>query len=90
MSKSEKQVEAVPLYPESYSGIPARLLPKALKEKSRLEASLTKGTSTPRKRGIAIPAGVSQQALLRALEELSGKLGQENVELNDRPLRDGW
>lgn len=81
---------AVALYPEIYSGIPARLLPKAQKEKLRLASNLTKAVAPPRKRDVAIPAGVSKRAFLTALDALSRKIGRENVEINDKPLDDGW
>lgn len=90
MSHVEKQNNTVALYPGLYSGIPARLLPKALKEKSRLQSNRTKDEGTQRKRDVAIPAGISKHTFLQALEELSEKLGRENVELNDKPLKDGW
>ncbi|KIW69779.1 hypothetical protein PV04_05637 [Phialophora macrospora] len=79
-----------PVYPAAYSGIPESLLNKAVREKSRLWANQSKEFHTPRKRGLAIPAGIGRVEFVKALEELSQNLGKGHVVLNDQPLEDGW
>ncbi|OQV04397.1 FAD linked oxidase, domain-containing protein [Cladophialophora immunda] len=79
-----------PQYPATYSGIPERLLHKAIREKSRLWKNQTKEDQTPRERGLAIPAGIGRSEFLKALDELTTTLGKEHVVLNDQPLEDGW
>jgi hypothetical protein len=78
------------VYPAAYSGIPERLLNKAVREKSRLWQNQSKEFQTPRKRGLAIPAGIGRVEFVKALEELSQNLGKDHVVLNDQPLEDGW
>ncbi|OAP58772.1 hypothetical protein AYL99_06069 [Fonsecaea erecta] len=79
-----------PQYPATYSGIPERLLHKAVREKSRLWTNQSKEDQTPRKRGLAIPAGIGRSEFLKAIDELATALGKEHVVLNDQPLEDGW
>ena len=79
-----------PVYPAVYSGIPERLLHKAVRDKKKLWEHQSKEFQTPRKRGLAIPAGIGRSEFLKALEDLAQKLGKENVVVNDKPLEDGW
>jgi hypothetical protein len=79
-----------PVYPEVYSGIPERLLSKAVRDKKRIWEHQSKEFQTPRKRGLAVPAGIGRPEFVKALDELSQKLGKEHVEVNDQPLEDGW
>jgi hypothetical protein len=37
-----------------------------------------------------IPQGIQRSRFLVAIEELTEQLGDENVEVNDKPLHDGW
>ncbi|KAK0742065.1 hypothetical protein B0T21DRAFT_399912 [Apiosordaria backusii] len=80
---------AVPTLPESHSGIPPYLLEKATRAKNAVFAGRTKQVNE-RLRLPVIPQGISRDDFLKALEELKGELGGENVEVNDKPLKDGW
>jgi len=46
------------------------------------------GVSTDR-RSVTLPPGLSADSFSRALDELRGLIGSENVHLNDGPLNDG-
>ena len=83
-------VGAPPVYPAVYSGIPERLVTKAIRDKTRIWEHQSKEFQTPRKRGLAIPAGIGRSEFLKALGELAQKLGKEHVVVNDQPLEDGW
>lgn len=80
---------ATPLLSEKYSGIPERLLPKASRAKALIHETRTKQHTT-RQRLPVIPQGVDRAKFFSALDELRRQLGAENVELNDKPLQDGW
>lgn len=73
---------------EKYSGIPPNLLEKAKAAKAKVYENQTK-TITERK-GLALPPGTTERALLNALSQLATHLGQEHVQLNDQPFDDGW
>ncbi|KAH0835106.1 hypothetical protein FOPE_04160 [Fonsecaea pedrosoi] len=90
MSSSSSSTALLPQYPATYSGIPERLLNKAIREKSRLWENQSKEDQTPRKRDLAIPAGIGRSDFLKALDDLAKTLGEEHVVLNDKPLEDGW
>lgn len=79
-----------PTLSEKYSGIPDRLLHRARRAKAEVFKNLTKDPVTPRKRQAAIPKGISKEAFGNALNQLSKVLGEENVEVNDQALVDGW
>jgi hypothetical protein len=79
----------IPLLGEKHSGIPANLLAKAQKAKALIYGTRTESTNT-RQRSVVIPQGIEKTRFLAALDELGGLLGQENVEVNDKPLVDGW
>jgi hypothetical protein len=79
----------IPLLSEKHSGIPQNLLEKAQKAKTLIYETRTKDTST-RQRLSVIPQGVGKETFVRALDELAQQLGSENVEVNDKPLVDGW
>lgn len=80
----------VPVYPSDYAGIPERLVNKVVRERDRLSKNQTKGRTSERKRGVAIPQGVSKDQFFKAIDELSGLLGEAHVKINDQPLEDGW
>ncbi|KAG4418763.1 hypothetical protein IFR04_008125 [Cadophora malorum] len=73
---------------EKYSGIPLNLLEKAKSAKAKVYENQTKKIA--QRKGLALPPGISQKALLSALSELATHLGQEHVQLNDLPFDDGW
>lgn len=58
--------------------------------KQRLYNNSTLPHSVPRKRGIRLPPDTSRDKFDKAIEELRDKLGSSNIELNDKPLVDGW
>ncbi|RFU35028.1 hypothetical protein B7463_g1275, partial [Scytalidium lignicola] len=90
MSSSTKDaLTETPLLSEKHSGIPANLLSKAQKAKALIYETRTKPTST-RQRLPVIPQGVEKSKFFQAIDELTKELGLENVNLNDKPLIDGW
>lgn len=89
MSFSEEAQSNIPLLSEKHSGIPDFLLEKANEAKAITFRERTKPQSARRLPPV-VPHGIEEQAFLDALDELRGKLGADNVERNDKPLRDGW
>ncbi|KAH6708778.1 glycolate oxidase [Leptodontidium sp. MPI-SDFR-AT-0119] len=79
----------IPTLATKHSGVPVRLAQEAVEVKAALYASKTVAESTPRTK-TALPPGVTQDAFDKAILELKHSLGSENVELNDKPLVDGW
>lgn len=80
---------SIPDLGDKYSGVPARLAQEAIDAKSRLYSQKTLPDSVSRRR-TALPPGISQDAFEQAIAELRQSLGRENVEVNDKPLVDGW
>jgi len=80
---------SIPDLVSRYSGVPARLAQEAIDAKSRLYSQKTLPDSVSRRR-TTLPPGVSREAFDRAVTELRQSLGHENVDLNDKPLVDGW
>src|ERR1700761_813026 len=72
-----------------YSGVPKRLSREAVDAKTRLYSQKTLPDSVPRRR-ITLPPGISKKSFDQAVTEWQGVLGEDNVELNDKPLVDGW
>ncbi|KAL2441444.1 Vanillyl-alcohol oxidase [Exophiala dermatitidis] len=79
----------IPTLDTKYSGVPARLSKEAVDAKARLYSQKTRPDSVGRRR-TALPPGVSRDQFDAALSELKHALGNENVEVNDKPLVDGW
>ncbi|KAH8663567.1 hypothetical protein BGZ60DRAFT_565616 [Tricladium varicosporioides] len=79
----------VPTLSEKHSGIPQNLLDKAQKAKTLIYEGKTSSQSS-RQRLPVIPQGISKLKFVDALKELESQLGIENVEVNDKPLVDGW
>ncbi len=79
----------VALLSEKHSGIPENLPEKAKRAKSLFYDIRTKDTST-RQRLPVVPHGIEKDEFIQALEELAQQLGKANVEVNDKPLVDGW
>jgi hypothetical protein len=82
-------ISEVPLLFEKHSGIPQNLLEKAKNAKALIYETRTKETNT-RQRLPVIPQGIEKDIFIRALEKLAEQLGKDNVEVNDKPLVDGW
>ncbi|KIW14952.1 hypothetical protein PV08_07739 [Exophiala spinifera] len=79
----------VPDLADRYSGVPSRLSQEAIEAKSKLFSQKTLPDSVARRRS-ALPPGVSKETFQKAVAELQSTIGKENVELNDKPLVDGW
>jgi hypothetical protein len=79
----------VPTLPEVHSGIPKYLLEKATRAKNSVLEGSTK-TQKERQRLPVVPQGIEREEFLKALAELKEKLGAQHVEVNDKPLNDGW
>lgn len=81
-----------PKLSDKYSGIPERLLDKATALKRQV-VELSTSEIVPRSSNIelpVIPSGYPRTRFNRAIESLRSLIGPENVELNDKPLDDGW
>lgn len=79
----------VPLLSEKHSGIPFSLLEKARTAKQEIFDTQTKPVNE-RQRLPVIPQGIQKDKFFAALDELREDLGDQNVEVNDKPLKDGW
>lgn len=89
---ASNSVPPPPTWPETYSGIPGRLLGKATAVKINTAALQTVGI-VPRKRDLelpVIPKGYSRSRFLEAIKSISSNIGEQNVALNVKPLDDGW
>ncbi|KAI0122377.1 putative vanilly-alcohol oxidase [Daldinia grandis] len=89
MSFLDEAQSDVPLLSEKHSGIPEFLLEKAREAKAGIFETRTKPKATRDRRPV-IPPGVEEQVFVTALGELGQQLGQDHVERNDKPLKDGW
>lgn len=86
---SEEAKSDVPVLPGAHSGIPPYLLDKARDAKKTIFETRTKPLNE-RQRLPVIPQGIDRDKFLEALDELRKELGPEHVEVNDKPLKDGW
>lgn len=80
---------SIPTLEQKHNGVPARLLHKARRAKALIQDIATKPLR-PRQRLPVAPQGIEPSQFFQAVDELSRELGNENVEINDRPLDDGW
>lgn len=86
-----RNLDPTPLLSAKHNGIPERLTGDAKKAKERVWTNKTVPDSVPRQsEGPRLPYGVSREAFDSAIEELKNSLGETNVEVNDKPLVDGW
>lgn len=85
----EEASSDVPTLAQKHSGIPESLLDKARALKKDTFKKRTKPVSD-RQRLPVIPQGISKEKFFEALDELRKDIGAENVEVNDKPLKDGW
>ncbi|TPX13388.1 uncharacterized protein E0L32_006118 [Thyridium curvatum] len=85
----EEAKARIPVLPETHSGIPTYLLAKAERAKEAIFQTRTKPTND-RQRLPVIPQGIERDKFFEALDDLRKRLGAEYVEVNDKPLRDGW
>lgn len=79
----------VPTLSQKHSGIPQHLLEKARQAKKDAFNVRTK-PANKRQRLPVLPKGIEAGKFHEALDELRKELGSENVEVNDKPLVDGW
>ncbi len=80
----------VPSLDELHSGAPNRLAREAWEARSRLFSHRSLPISSPRHHGIRLPPDTSLEKFEEAITALQGKLGNENVKVNDKALVDGW
>ena len=80
----------IPTLPASHSGIPVRLQKEAQNAKEKTNASKTLPDSVPRKSKIRLPPNTSQEKFDIAIQDLQKLLGEDGLEINGGPLRDGW
>jgi hypothetical protein len=73
-----------------HSGVPARLSNEAVAAKQKSYALKTLPDSAPRQSALKLPPGVTRDVFDKAIDELRKVLGKDGVELNDKPLVDGW
>lgn len=85
----EEAKSNVPTLAQKHSGIPEGLLEKARAVKKETFDRRTKPVNE-RQRLPVVPQGIERQAFLEALDTLRRDIGAENVEVNDKPLKDGW
>ncbi|EPS43627.1 hypothetical protein H072_2365 [Dactylellina haptotyla CBS 200.50] len=81
----------IPSLDDKHSGTPARLLDEAKVLKERLYSNKTLPPSQPRRQETPVlPPDVDRATFNKAWSDLKRLLGDENVDLNDKPLIDGW
>jgi len=89
MSFENEAKSTIPVLPDTHSGIPTYLLEKAKNAKAAVFETRTKLQSR-RQRLPVLPQGVDGETFKKALDDLKKQLGADHVELNDKPLVDGW
>ncbi len=89
MAFPDEAASDIPVLPASHSGIPTFLLEKAQNAKRAVFETRTKPESN-RQRLPVIPQGIDHNTFFEALDDLRGQIGSEYVEINDKPLKDGW
>ncbi|KUJ19925.1 glycolate oxidase [Mollisia scopiformis] len=80
----------IPTLTTTHSGVPARLKNEADAAKERLYSLKTLPDSVPRKSNVKLPPNTSQETLDAAITALTKFLGKDGVEINNKPLVDGW
>ncbi len=86
---SGEATSEIPVLPATHSGIPTYLLDKAANANKAVFETRTK-PQKPRQKLPVIPQGIGEDAFFAALDELRAELGAQHVEVNDKPLKDGW
>ncbi|ORY69049.1 glycolate oxidase [Pseudomassariella vexata] len=81
---------STPMLTEKYSGAPTRLAKEAARARDYIVSNRTLPTSSPQTNGLRLPPDVSLETFETAIKELQNILGEANVEVNDKPLKDGW
>jgi hypothetical protein len=84
------QASIIPTLASKHSGVPARLEKEAAEGKERLYLRRTLPNSTPRQSPLRLPPNISRDQFDVAIDALTKSLGAKALELNDKPLVDGW
>lgn len=88
---SESSFPPPPSLSDKYSGIPDRLAEIGAESKNRLLSKRTVPESVPRQHDVPrLPPDITRPEFDQAIGEIRQILGEENVEINDKPLVDGW
>lgn len=80
----------IPTLASKHSGIPERLRKEADSTKQRTYSLKTLPNSVARRAPLRLPPNTSQEKFDLAIVALQKALGKDGVELNDKPLVDGW
>ncbi len=86
-------ITPVPRLAEKHSGVPDRLADIAKISKAWLYSHKTHSTVYERKANEELPIlppDISRAAFNEAIKDLKSTVGENNVELNVKPLEDGW
>ncbi len=83
-------MSSIPNLSSIHSGVPARISNEAAEPKQKIYALKTLPDSAPRKSALKLPPGVTRAVFDKAIDGLRKVLGKGGVELNDKPLVDGW
>jgi hypothetical protein len=74
-----------------HSGLPSRLADIGKASKARLYSNKTVSTSHQRNQEVPVlPPDITRDTFNTAIADLRAQVGHENVEVNDKPLEDGW
>jgi hypothetical protein len=84
-------IQPPPTLATKHSGLPDRLLALGTESKARLLSNRTLPESVPRRGELPrLPPDTTRAEFDQAIAELKQILGDEHVEINDKPLVDGW
>lgn len=84
------KISQIPTLSSSHSGIPIRLEKEAGIAKEKAYSLRTLPESVPRQYPLKLPPNTTQEKFDIAITELRSLLREDGVELNDKPLVDGW
>jgi hypothetical protein len=88
---SDPKFPPPPTLATKHSGLPERLLDIGTESKNRLLSKRTVPDSVPRQGELPrLPPDTTLAEFNQAISELKQILGDEHVEINDKPLVDGW
>jgi hypothetical protein len=80
----------IPKLDAIHSGVPSRLSNEAAAAKEKTYSLRTLPSSVPRRSQLRLPPGVTREVFDKAVDELRKVLGDNGIQLNDKPLVDGW
>ena len=89
---TERAIPPTPvLSVDKHNGVPKRLVAEAKRAKEMMTSNKTLPDSVPRKKETPkLPPGITRQEFNVAITNLKQLVGNANVEINDKPLVDGW